>query len=250
MIVDNAGIALYDLSNRPATFDVFTFLSHAATRGAKHVRFVVGNGWKRKNYSVASAEARYKNIVEPAAAYFGMEYSLGERAGAEYSHMIDKLIAAHAECGGIVKMALRSEPRPYITVTLRKSRTPERDSNEAEWLAFAKRHKAVVIRDYDERPLSLSDRVKLYASARMNFFVNNGPAVLCLLSDMPYLVMRYIGNEQCAMASPEQMARLGITPGFQYPWAVKDQRLSYLEDTCDNIEAEWAAMQGAERLAA
>lgn len=250
-VIDNDGIALYDLSNRPATFDVFTFLAYAATVGAQHVRFVTGNGWKKKNYSVQSAEERFRSIVQPAAALYGMESSVGEPAGTPYPHMIDKLIALHAECGGIAKMRFHVEPKSYVTVTLRRSRTSQRDSNESEWLAFAKRHKAVVIRDYDERPLELADRVRLYSGARMNFFVNNGPAILCILSDAPYLVMRYIGDAECVMASPAQMERLGITPGFQFPWANEFQRLSYLTDTCENIESEWETMpQVAERIAA
>ena len=247
---DNAGIALYDLSNRPATFDIFTFLALASTCGARHVRFVLG-GWKKKNYSVESAQRRFESIVEPAVALYGMDYSIGERAGVEYSHMIDKLLIAHREHGSINKMRFTVEPKQYVTVTLRKSRTTARDSNEAEWLSFAKRHKAIVIRDYDERPLELADRVKLYAGARMNFFVNNGPAILGILSEIPYLIMRYIGDAECVMASPEQMAKLGITPGFQYPWANEYQRLSYLPDTAENIEREWASMpQVAQRIAA
>ena len=248
-VVDNDGIALYDLSNRPATFDVFTFLAYAATMGARHVRFVTSNGWKKKNYSLESAEERFRSIVQPAAALYGMESSIGDPAGTPYPHMIDKLIALHAE-KPIAKMRFHVEPKNYVTVTLRRSRTSERDSNESEWLAFAKRHKAVVIRDYDERPLELADRVRLYAGARMNFFVNNGPAILCILSEAPYLVMRYIGDADCLMASPMQMERLGITPGFQYPWANENQKLSYLPDTCANIESEWAAMPQAERIAA
>ena len=231
-------LALYDLGNRPASFDFVTFLATATTLGADHVRFVLGK-WKPKNY--ANPEERYRSIVEPAVKLFGIDYSVGPREGVEFSHFFTGCFQAYAKRGFLNKIKFHVEPKDYITITLRKSRNPERDSKEDEWLKFAKRckDKVIVIRDYDERPLSLEDRMTIYAGAKMNLMVINGPLTLCIHSDAPYLSMRTIGCERSMSTSPKFMAQLGITPGFQFPWANQNQRLSYLDDTCANIEKEY-----------
>lgn len=246
----NNEILLYDLANRPASFDFVTCLSTAMAVGVKHVRFVLGS-WKQKNYSVAQAEERFRSIVEPAVALYGLTYSVGERQGVEISHFFNASMEVYKRTGRIGKIKAQVAPKDYVTVTLRKSRCPERDSKEEEWLKFAARcdRKVIVIRDYEERPLELADRMKLYAGAAMNMMVINGPLTLCIHSDAPYISMRSIGCENSGSTSPKHMARLGITPGFQFPWANTKQRMSYLDDTAENIESEYrAAMQ--ERMAA
>lgn len=233
--------ALYDLSNRPASFDFVTHLATAKAHGADHVRFVLGK-WKKKNYTLEQAEERFRSIVEPAVALFGMTYSIGPREGFEYSHMFPAAFATYAKLGTIGKIIYPIKERGYITVTLRKSRNPERDSKEQEWLKFAEKYKALVIREYEERPISLIDRMQLYAGAKMNLMVINGPLTLCIHSDAPYISMRTIGDDHCGSTSPWFMKGLGITPGFQFPWANKNQRLSYLDDTAENIEKEYLSM--------
>lgn len=236
---------LYDLSNRPASFDFVTCMATAVTHGAEHVRFVTDRGWKPKNYH--DPAERFRSIVEPAVALWGLNYSIGEREGVEHSHFFPAAMAAYKQHGRIAKMPVKTEDKGYVTITLRKSpgRTPERDSNDAEWLKFAERinRKAIILRDYDERPLELADRMKLYAGAHMNFFVINGPVTLCIHSEAPYLCMRTIGGERSGSTSPAFMRSIGITPGFQFPWANARQRLSYLDDTCANIEREYEAME-------
>lgn len=247
---------LYDLSNRPASFDFVTCMATATTMGAKHVRFVLNRGWKPKNYSIESARERYRSIVEPAVALWGVDYSVGERDGIEYSHFFPAAMAAFKDKGFIRKIPCKVEDRGYITITLRSSpgRTPARDSKAEEWKIFAERQRAkgvkvIVLQDYDEMPLELADRMRLYAGAHMNFFVINGPVTLCIHSEAPYLCMRTIGCDNSGSTSPAYMQRIGIAPGFQFPWANGKQRLSYLDDTCENIEAEYESMM-QERMAA
>lgn len=238
-------ILLYDLGNRPASFDFVTCLSTAMTLGAKHVRFVYGK-WKPKNYTLEQAEERWQSIVRPAVKLFGIDYSIGERRGVEYGHFLHQTVAAWKQHGRIAKIAVPVKVRKpeYVTVTLRKSRTPERDSKEAEWLEFARRcdRKVVILRDYEDRPIALEDRMSLYAGAFLNMMVINGPLTLCIHSDAPYVSMRTIGCERSGSTAPSFMRQIGITPGFQFPWANENQRISYLDDTADNIEAEYLAM--------
>ena len=242
----NNEILLYDLLQRPASFDFVTCLATSVAMGIKHVRFVMG-GWKKKNYS--DPEERFRSIVEPAVALFGLTYSIGEPEGLPISHFFNAAMEVHSKTGKNGKIITSCVAQDYITITLRKSRNPERDSNESEWLKFAARHKTVVIRDYDERPITLEDRMQLYANARMNIMVINGPLTLCIHSDAPYISMRTIGCERSGSTSPAFMRQIGITPGFQFPWARDRQRLSYMQDTAENIEAEYVAVM-EERMAA
>ena len=95
------------------------------------------------------------------------------------------------------------------------------------------------------------DRMKLYAGAEMNLFVSNGPLTLCVFSEAPYLCMRTIGKEEDPNNSPRWMKKvLGIEPGFQYPWANSRQRLSYLDDTAENIHKEFNSMCEKQRMVA
>lgn len=244
MIPDNE-ILLYDLSNRPASFDFVTCLATATAFGVKHVRFVLG-GWKPKNYH--DPVDRFISIVEPACALYGLDYSVGERRGMEIPHILRYATQCYQEHGRIGKIKQECRAGDYVTVTLRKSRTPERDSNEAEWMKFVEKTNYFVEVLVDGEKIPLAERMKLYAGAKMNFFVMNGPATLCFHSDAPYLVMKTIGGPNSGSTSPESSKVNGIYPGFQFPWANQNQRLSYKEDTCENIYAEWMGMQ--ERMAA
>ena len=241
-------VLLYDLGNRPASYDFVTCLATSIALGVKHVRFVYGHGWKPKNYTLEQAKERWLSIVEPASALFGITYSIGERYGTEINHMLGVAIETYNRIGNIGKITVPCVPKDYITITLRNSRNPERNSKDAEWLKFAARmkqsgRKVVIIRDWDEQPLDLYDRMKLYAGATMNLMVINGPLTLCIHSDAPYISMRTIGCENSGSTSPSFSTKNGITPGFQFPWANSNQRLSYLDDTFTNILAEYKAME-------
>lgn len=243
-------ILLYDLSNRPASFDFVTCLAAAIPYGVKHVRFVYG-GWKKKNYTLRQAEQRWESIVRPASALFGIDHSIGERKGFEYPHILRFATETYKKVGRIGKINWPRVPKDYVTLTLRKSRNPERDSNETESLAWAAAcdRKVIVIQDWDVNPIDLEDRMTLYANAYMNIMVINGPITLCIHSDAPYICMRTIGCERSGSTSPKSSEANGIYPGFQFPWAHSRQRMSYLTDTADNIEREYRSI-GKEAVAA
>mgnify|MGYP001569841424 CR=1 FL=1 len=233
-------ILLYDLANRPASYDVVSCIAAAISLGVKHVRFVYGK-WKPKNYTLEQAEGRWRSIVRPAPALFRIGYSIGERVGIEVPHILGAATEIYHKTGRIGRIPVPCVPKDYVTLTLRKSRNPERDSNEAESLKFAKLcdRKVIIIRDYEECPLDLDDRLQLYTNAFTNIMVMNGPATLCFHSDAPYIVMRVIGCDRSGSTSPASSKANGIYPGFQFPWARENQKLSYLTDSCANILAEY-----------
>jgi len=237
-------ILLYDLGNRPASFDFVTCLASAIALGCKHVRFVYGQ-WKPKNYTIKQAEERWQSIVEPASALYGLTYSIGERRGVEVNHMLGYAIEVYKKLGRIGKIIVPAAPKDYVTLTLRNSRNPERNSNEEQsrkWAAQCDR-KVIIISDNEDSHLALHDRMALYAGAYMNIGVINGTMTLCFHSDAPYICMRTIGCENSGSTAPAFSAANGITPGFQFPWANERQKLSFLYDSCDNLEYEYRAME-------
>lgn len=238
-------ILLWDMRNRPASYDIVSCIAASIPLGIKHVRFVYGEGFKKKNYSIKQAEERWQFIVRPAPALFGLMYSIGERRGIEISHMLGVAIQVFNKTGRIGKIPIPCVPRDYVTLTLRRSRNPERDSNEEESLKFAKQcdRKVIIVRDWDEVPILLDDRMTLYANAYMNIGVMNGPMTLCFHSDAPYINMRTIGCEKSDSTSPEFSRKNGITPGFQFPWAGPNQLLSYKDDTAENLMQEYRSME-------
>ena len=234
-------ILLYDLRTRPASYDFVTCLAASIALGVKHVRFVYGKGWKPKDYTLEQAQERWDAIVAPAAGLFGVGFSIGERKGVEHSHMLGSAIKVYQKTGHIGKIPVPCIPKDYITLTLRHSRNPQRDSNEEESRKFAQScdRKVIIIPDWDDEPISLEDRMTLYAGAYLNMMVMNGPATLCFHSDAPYVVMKTIGGEGSGSTSPEFSRKNGITPGFQFPWAKPNQKLSYLTDTEANLRFEY-----------
>ena len=234
-------ILLYDLSNRPASFDFVTCLATSVALGVKHVRFVYG-GWKRKNYTLKQAEERWRNIVEPAVSLYGLDYSIGEREGLEINHLLIAAVQTYKKTGKIGKIQYPCKRGEYVTVTLRNSRDPERNSKDEEWRKFAERcdREVIFIPENEGGILDLHDRMKLYANAYMNMMVIQGPITLCFHSEAPYICMRTIGGEMSGSTSPKMITGLtGITEGFQFPWAVENQKLSYMDDTLENIEYEY-----------
>lgn len=239
-------VAAFDMANRPATFDILQLCSTAKTFGAKHIRLTTG-WFKKKNYSVEAARERLDSIIKPAIKLYGLDYSIGKPFGVTYSHLIDSTVRTYNHFGALNKIPCETKDNGYVTITLRKSRTPEKNSNEMEWAKFAKTLacEVIMVRDYDEQPISLEDRMKLYAGAHMNFFVNNGPALLCILSDAPYLCMNVIGREEKGLFSPEFHKALGIVPGFQYPWKNERQLLCYETDDCENIQTAYRSIENS-----
>ena len=189
-------------------------------------------------------QERIESIIKPACALAGMDHFFtSEKVGEEYDHLAGATIRAWKKCGKFEKLKGVKPPVPgHITITLRKSRREYRNSSAA-WLEMAKAVPGVVvIQDYAEKPLHLHDRMALYEGAKMNFFVANGPAVLCLYSDAPYAVVGMYGNDEGAHASRDRkyLDFEGMKEGFQYPWANKNQRIFWTPDSLGNIEKAYA----------
>lgn len=142
----------------------------------------------------------------------------------------------------------------YVTITLRESAWwPSRNSNLAEWLRVAEWLKArdinpLFVRDTakadDELPgfataphasVDINARATLYAGARLNLFVNNGPAWLSLAIDAPTLITKMVVFDAGRCVRPDYFASVGLPVGSQIDDARPDQRILWDDDRAEAI---------------
>lgn len=134
---------------------------------------------------------------------------------------------------------------PLVTITLRETHTPTRNSNIQAWMKAAyqlqKDYRVVVIRDTETMcaeldspwrdvlttcPLASCDldmRMALYERAAINLSRGGGPFMLCVLSGLPYLFFTVISDPYTDEAghshfvpSREYMAISGLPVGSQF----------------------------------
>jgi hypothetical protein len=151
--------------------------------------------------------------------------------------------------------------RKPVVITLREpSLQPERNSNLTAWLRFAAEiepeHPILFVRDTARanEPLPFATwprastnayvRAALYQHALVNMLVCNGPAVWCMFSDAPYLMFKQLvpalshWQHGQAQGWKEQDH---IEVGDQYPWATPRQRMTWTDDTFENIMSAFEA---------
>lgn len=227
-------LACYDLATRPCSFDFLTWLAIARTHGAKEVRFGFDGTFKPKDYD--NPKKRFESILRPACEMVKMPYEIGRKEGVEYGHFIGDLIQTYKKFGRLEKYGkyLGGE---YTTVTIRTSRKGYRNSSE-DWLKFGKDVGALIIPDYEDVPIDLTERMRIYENARLNMFVNNGPAMLCIVSDIPYAILKYANKG--GATNEEWLAGQGLPKGSQYPFASENQRIFWGGDTYQEI---WSAFE-------
>lgn len=228
--------ALYDCAKYLTSFNFFEWLLVAEANGASTVVFDIRNiradKWPRE-----VALRRFWSICEPGPALIGLRRELFGPETAEPTrarHVAEpggKPLVDFWKAGRRFKR-LRSVLAPRkarYTITLRRTqRSPLRDSDESVWLPFAEETGAVVIPDYDVQPIHLHERMALYAGAEMNFFVSNGPGVLCSFSEYPCMLF----NTQDALGS---LQGDGIGAGEQYPWMLENQRAIWEKATAESV---------------
>lgn len=178
--------ALYELSKKIAGFDFYPWLVMQAQAGATEIVFDTRNPSTGK-WSHATVMRRFESILWPGPALLGLKASIGVEGRQLAPYHQSDLVRL---CRKGVKFPRLKTVKPpgkeRYTVTLRKTeRGTSRNSNEADWRVFADEIGARVIPDYDDVPIHLHDRFALYAGAEMNFFVTNGPSMLCFLSEYP-----------------------------------------------------------------
>jgi hypothetical protein len=148
----------------------------------------------------------------------------------------------------------------HVTITLREAdHYDARNSQVDAWCKFAseieRTERVIFVRDtakateplggFETCPdasLYLEDRMALYASAKMNFFVSNGPIGLTIFGEAPFMAFITVQDEDDPLGCnrPEFWeAAYAIKIGEQFPWLRQDQKLVWLPDTFNNIKRAW-----------
>lgn len=224
--------ACFQLKHQSASFEYFLWLVLVQAMGATKI-VIDCDGMKLKWFSRKVTEARINNILLPGAALAGLYCKIGK-----YSP--DMIVARAPELLSWVRSGksfkrLRSVKPPilyqqYYTVTIRRhSLAPARNSNEEAWRAFAEDIGAKVIEDYDTRPIHLHDRMALYAGAKMNYGVCNGPTSVIGLTEYPMTMFVPKGSAQMSVV------KAGVPWGEKYPWMLSNQHMIWRQDTLSEI---------------
>lgn len=222
--------AKYELRRHIAGFDFFIWQTMQQAAGATEIVFDIESP-RLKRWDFETTMRRFESILWPGPALAGLPCSKGTE-GSQLSGYTQPDLIRLVKAGLKIPRLRSVMPacNARYTVTLRKEgRMPERNSNESAWRTFAREIEAVVIEDYEVHPIHLHERMALYAGAEMNFFVTNGPVMLCFLSEYPAM-----GFD--VQNSPPQ----GIEPGGQYPWLIPGlHRQIWEPDTLDVIWREF-----------
>jgi len=218
-------IATYKLSEKLASFEFFYWLVLVQSQGATKVVFDTRNP-KLKNFTPGDVKRRFYSILEPGPALAGMRGYIGSTQTEVKATASDLIPWVRA---GNVFKRLRSIKPPVdclYTVTIRDNRAgaPGRNSNREVWTQFANQIGAVLIDDYYDKPIHLHDRVALYAGAKMNFGVCNGP--MHMLSLTPYPMAMFVNTESARGSS----IKTRLPAGEKLPWMLSNQHVIWKKD--------------------
>lgn len=224
-------IATYDLSNYLASFEFFYWLVQVQADGATRICLDPSSP-KLKNFTPQDVARRFETIIRPGPALAGLESYVGSTR-TQLSATPSQLVNWYRSGRRFVRLKSVLPPvRCDYTVTVRHnvSGAKSRNSNREVWRQFAEKIDAVVIDDFYDRPISLHDRMALYAGARMNFGVCNGPIALASLTEYPVAM---IVNTHSARNS---LTRHGLRPDENLPWMLPNQHLVWtFDDKLENL---------------
>lgn len=216
--------ALYDLSRRTTTYDYFTWQAIVQSHGADEIVFNTASGWYTSKYPAEECKRRFENYILPGPMLSGLPARIG-RDGVDYgTHNYRDLFGRDFRR---FKSPLPPRSERY-TVTLRQTeRNAHRNSDVDLWRRFAKEIGAYVIEDHSVVPITLYDRMALYAGAEMNFGVTNGPMALLYFTDYPMAMFDAQNSKSWELH--------GITVGGQIPWCRENQRLIWKKPTLEML---------------
>ena len=229
----------------PTTYDFAVFAVMAKSMWYSEIRFVVGMAdWK---YPAEIGWKRWANICIPICKLAGLPFSVGgPLPGDTFGYGTGAIESLYQKTHKISKLKPTYEygRKGYVTITMRESfRNKWRDSNRAEWAKIgewlAKRGEEVIVLEECERtPLCVEERMAIYANAKMNLAVGNGPMVLCWLSEAPYLSFQLpkpAGFEKEYEQLVDQWTRLGFPVGSQLSFRNPMQEIVWGPDDFETV---------------
>jgi|SRR5262245_61061 len=228
-------IAVYRLSDQSASFEFFFWLCYVVARGARETICDISNP-KTTKMSQQDIDLYLESVIIPGAAFAGVPISV--QTGAHGMTASARDLLPYVRAGGQFKRLETVKPpgtAPY-TVTLRNHKRAKNRNSGPAWRQFAEEIGATIIEDYADKPMHIHDRMALYAGAKMNFTVCNGPAGMLALS--PYPQRMFVPNQ----SSRNAQVKFGVElEAERWPWMSQVQRLVWKEDTIENLRAEHVA---------
>ncbi len=221
--------ARYDLRHRNATFDFFVWLAHVRILGATEIVFGIKDARSGK-WDQPEILRRYESIIIPGAELAGIPWREGDGGVEIGTHKLQGLMGLKRwDFPRIVSKLHPGDEKYTVTIRYTKLKT-FRNSDEAVWRKFAKEIDARIIEDWSVEPISLFERVALYAGAKMNFGVVNGPMGLLYMTPYPMMMFDCDG---CQFA----WAQHGIKKDEQLPWMLPGQSLVWKKPTLELLRA-------------
>lgn len=266
----DASHVVYNMATGPLGFDFIVWLVDAEMKriaaGAPaplKVGFWVGTDTEREA-NHAKRQKWLQNVFRPALYLIGAVEDNNATRGNRNPSFVPRDIVKACKSGRQVpkfRKLYRSYDEPYVTITLREAEHwPERNSRIEDWIRFARYlqtngEKVIFVRDtakaretiegFETSPWASQDlvyRTALYQHAKANLFRSNGPAIMAVFSECPWLQFMDPVDEKSSF-SPNHPSFwtncMGITPPEQYPWSAPDQRFIWAPDTYDNLVAAW-----------
>jgi hypothetical protein len=265
----DASYVCYNVANAPLGFDFINWLvtqeinrELAGAPAPLKVGFWVGKD--SKEHGKLDGRINWlDNVFRPALGFIGAVEDEKGNVGIAQQMYVPKQIVDFYNSGKIKKVPIfRAKgdydlPKDVITITLREAEHwPHRNSNIEAWTKFAKYlvdkgERVIFVRDTakaneplegfetcPEASIDLDKRMWLYDHAKLNMFVSNGPHVLTLYNDKPWLTFIYIEDDRSTYtANTRQFWRVkqGVEPGYQYPWSTEKQKLVWAIDDYENL---------------
>lgn len=274
-------IAVYDGIKCPLTYDFIVFASMAKTYAdGRPLHFVFipsANGSRSKPGKFAPDEEqwRFRHIILEAVHLFDATFEVRDDRVIPEGDVFPVGYSVNApvfnyQINGVVDMNRPMlGPRPSkkalkyvdeylsgadpISVTIRNSRYPERNSNLDAWREFAKGQNVIFVPDTDDAfnwhgddcfvqaAVNMDLRLALYASCKLNLFTSNGPSALCWFNDYPYLLFRAGGEPY---VPKEMWDKFKVPYGTQPSFIRQTQKWVWGPDNIDVIRREVANLSG------
>lgn len=268
----------FDLNYFAASWQFLQFLINAELNKPHGHQLVVGIRATNKYLSMEGgrtaedSEALVQNVMIPAIGLIGAVMpAASEGAVCSPSQYYQEVIEGAKQGRKIPKFTVPTRPlteaaawlggRKPVVITLRECRYwPKRNSNLDAWTRFAHDcgEDVIFVRDtakadepiegFETCPRASRDllfRAALMAQAKANLHVANGPCMLSFYSDVPFLNFKQLCPEHPDYW-PGQAGwwRLtGLEVGEQFPWLNPTQRLTWTDDSYENIVRKWEELK-------
>lgn len=273
--------ACYDLGNAPISWDFAAWLIDMEMRriranapGPLRIAFrrdLAGRRWGQ------TEERMLDKVMRPLLSLIGaIEDQAALNATSRKEFYSFRYVVEASQRGETIPLLRPSEfardvvrkglGAGYITITLREAEHwPHRNSNLTAWSAFAKYllssgEYVIFVRDtarakeqfesfdtVETAALDLDTRGALYAAAKCNLFVANGPWSLALFGERPWLMFNAVDPADPFQANQPDWWRdfHGIEIGQQFPWSSPLQRIIWKADDYETLYEAWANMKPA-----